>query len=117
MALPLVGLGAGILAKLFTFETLKYLAWRAFLIALALGIGPLVIFKGYVLIMKFTMPYAMDMLGSLMNQVNVEAQSVELYSVGAWMGSCLKVGEGISVYLSFLLLKFLWAFVPKGLGR
>jgi len=110
---PFAALAGGLLLRIFTFETAKYLAYRAFMIALVMGLGPIVLFKGFGLIMKFLGNYGVGVLNSLMASVNLEPQVVGLWGVGAYLGSLLRIQEGIAIYLSFLILKFTWSLLPK----
>ncbi len=102
MAWTIAGLAAGALLKQFTYETAKYLAQRAFLLALCLGVGPIVIFKGFSEIFRFLQGYAQNYIG----QGSYQGGIVQLFGVGAWMGSLLRVPEGISIFLGFCLLSF-----------
>lgn len=111
--LSIASLLGGVLARFLTVEGLKFIALRAFLITLFLTVGPIVIFKGFGLIVKFMSAYGGSMVQSLFNDAGIEAQMVNLVGVGAWIGNCLKVPEGVSVFLSFLSLKFVFRFLPK----
>jgi len=99
--------------RFISLETLKFLAIRSLLIALCLGLGPLIIFKGFGLIMKFGGDVISGLLSEWMEQNNIGAQVVELYGVGAWIGSKLRVAEAMSVFLSFLSLKFALSFFRR----
>lgn len=113
MAAPLVGLVAVWLARLFTFETAKYLAMRTMLIALVMGLGPIVIFKGFSFIMKFLGTYGVGVLNDLLASVDLQPQIVTLYGMGGYLASHFRLAEALSIYLSFLLLKFTWGLMPK----
>ena len=110
--LSLAALGGGMLARMFTMEGLKFLAWRAFAIALCIGLGPVVIFKGFGLILMFMGTCGKEMMTSFLGSAGLEPQVVQLFGVGAYIGTCLKVSESVSVFLSFLMLKFIWGFLP-----
>lgn len=86
--------------KHFTVETVKFVAFRAFMIALCLGLGPVVLFKGYSYIIGHAMSYASTYLGSQ----GMEGVSMTISGFGGWLASHLRIGEAISLYLSFCLL-------------
>jgi hypothetical protein len=94
-------IGFGLL-KVFTFEVAKYVATRAFLIALCVGLMPIVIFKGYGLIMKFILNYTSTFMGGQ----GLESVTVQIIGVGAYLGGYLRIPEGISIFLGFCLLSF-----------
>lgn len=96
-----IALAAAELLKKYGFETAKWIAQRAFLLALALGVGPIVLFKGFSLITQFMMNYASSNVGTL------EPVTVELIGVGGYMADALRLPEAMSIYLSFCLLSFL----------
>ena len=94
-------LGSELLKK-FTFETGKYLAQRAMLIALCLFVVPIALFKGFGLITRFMLNYS----GVLIEGEELEPVIVQLVGVGAYIGSLMMIPEGISIFLGFLLLSF-----------
>lgn len=100
--LSFAGLAAAELLKKFTFETAKYVAFRAFLILLCLSIGPIVIFWGYSYILEHVLEYASGYLGGQ----GLEGVNVSVAGLGGWVADRLRVGEAISILLSFSLLSF-----------
>lgn len=93
--------GGGLL-KMFTFETLKYLAFRAFIIALCLGLGPVVIFWGYTYILQHLLEYVATFIGG----EGLDSPTFSVVGLGGWVVSSLRVGEALSIYLSLILLSF-----------
>ena len=102
-----IALFAADLLKKYGFETAKWVAQRAFLLALALGVGPIVLFKAFSWITQYMMTYASSKVGGAIGQPIV----VELVGVGGWIASELRLPECFSVFLSFCLLNFLLKLV------
>jgi hypothetical protein len=94
-------LGSELLKK-FTFETAKWVAQRAFLLALCLGVGPVVIFWGYTYIVEHLLLWVDGYIGGQ----GLQGATVTVSGLGGWICERLKVGEALSIYLGFLLLSF-----------
>jgi hypothetical protein len=94
-------LGSGML-KLFSYQTVKYLAFRGLLVGLFLGLGPVVIFSGYSWIMKHMLEYVATMVG----EAGMESPIVSVAGLGGWVVTQLRIGEALSIYLSFIALSF-----------
>ena len=98
----IVGLAIGWLTKHFTFEVAKFVAMRAMLIAVILGLGPIVIFKGLSLMIEFVTSYA----NSYVSGQEVQPVMVQMAGIAGYLADILKIPEGISIYLSFLGISF-----------
>lgn len=98
----LIGLVGSWLLKHFTFEVAKYVALRAMLIALVLTIGPIVLFKGWSMILEFLLTYS----ASYVQGKNLQSAVVEIIGIGCYLAQKMKIGEGFSVFLSLLGLSF-----------
>jgi hypothetical protein len=98
----LVALAASWIAKNFTFEIAKYIALRAMLIALTLAIGPIVLFKGWSMIMQFLLGYVTNYIQGQ----GLQSAVIEMVGIGCYLAGKLKIGEGISLYLSLLSISF-----------
>lgn len=94
----IVGVAIGWLIKNFTFEIAKYVAMRAMIIAIALTIGPWIIFKGLSSLMQYLMNYASTYIG----QQGLQPVMIQLIGIAAYLGAKLKIAEGVAIYLSFL---------------
>jgi len=109
----LVAIVGAELLKLFSFETVKFVAWRVMIGILILTVLPIGLFKGYGLIMRFIGTYGSGVVNSLLTQANVQPQIVNLWGVGAYLAGHLRIGEGISIFISMLVIKFCWSLLPK----
>ncbi len=106
MPIPILGglvalLGSELL-KRFAWDTLKWVAQRAFLLALCLGVGPIVLFKGFSLITRYMMEYA----GGRINAEGIAPVTVQFVGIGGWLASQLMLPQAFSVFISFCLLSF-----------
>jgi len=106
MALPILGalvalVGSELLKK-FAWDTVKWVAQRAFLLGLCLGVGPIVLFRGFSLITRYMMDYA----GGRISAEGINPITVQLVGVGGWMAGCLMLPEAFSIFISFCLLSF-----------
>ncbi len=108
----IIGALAGQLLKLFTYETARYMATRALVLILVVGVLPIMLFKGYTYIMKFVLSYGMELLGTMLGNLGISAQVISIAGCGAYLCQEMMVGQGISIFMSFLLLKFVWGFLP-----
>ena len=95
--LTLAGLAAAWLLKHFTFEVLKTIFWKAFLIALFLLIGPIVILKGFTLISEAVLEYAGEYLG----ESGLTSPSFSFSGFAGGLLSYLRIGDALAVLLSF----------------
>lgn len=96
----LIGIAAGWLLKNFTFETVKYVAFRALLIILVLSLGPIMIFKGYSMVIRYMIDYA----STYMDGEGLSGAVVTMTGLAAYLGNLLRVGEALSIILSFSLV-------------
>lgn len=76
--ISMIALAAAELLKKYGFETAKWIAQRAFLLALALGVGPIVLFKGFSLITRYMMNYSSSYIGGQ----GLQPVTVQLIGVG-----------------------------------
>lgn len=89
--------------QIFAWGTLKWVAQRAFLLALALGVGPIVLFKGFSWVTQYMMNYASGKISA----EGIQPVMVSFVGIGGWLASTLKLPEAFSIFLSFCLLSFL----------
>lgn len=105
--LSLIGLlGAEFLKKV-GWDTVKWVAQRAFLIGLCLGIGPIVLYKGFSMITRYMMEYGMGKVSA----EGIQPVMVQFVGVGGWFAYQLKVPEAFSVFLSFCMLSLMLRMV------
>jgi hypothetical protein len=109
-------------AKHLTVEVGKFLAYRALFIVVLWTLGPLAIFQSLRIIFSYIVPFILTQMSSVMSSQlgsNPEPQIVELYGVGAWIASLMKLSQGITIFLTWLVMKFTWKMLPKpmGIGR
>lgn len=102
MIASLIALVSSQLVKTFAWDTLKWVAQRAFLLALCLGVGPIVFFKAFSLITRYMMTYAGDRVTS----AGIAPITVQFVGIGGWLASQLRMPEAFSIFLSFCLLSF-----------
>ena len=106
MPIPILGgliaLAGSELLKRFAWDTLKWVAQRAFLLALCLGVGPIVLFKGFSIITRYMLDYA----GSKIGSEGIVPVTVQFVGIGGWLATELHLPEAFSIFLSFCLLSF-----------
>lgn len=100
----LIGLAIGWLLKHFTFEVAKYVAFRAMIIVLMFTLGPIVLFKGWTMIVQYLMAYA----GSYAEGQSLTGQMIQLVGIAAYLGEKIKIAEGVSIFLTFLGVSFVF---------
>jgi hypothetical protein len=98
----LAALLGGSLLKQFTFDAVKYLALRAFLIGLIMGLGPVVLMKGFTFVLRHILEYVSTYIGTL----GIQGIEVNVSGFGGWIVSQLRVGEALAIFLSFCSLSF-----------
>jgi len=117
MALPVVlvplftGLAAWIgsfVAKIVSVETLKFLAWRAFILFLVFVCMPIVLFNvGVDLIFKL-LEAAMEYTGGL----EMESLTVELTGIAGYIGSQIYIAQAFGIYMAAIATRFVMGFIP-----
>jgi len=98
----------GSAAKLFTIETLKFVAWRALLMFTLFVALPIILYNIFTDLVFDFIEYAMTFLS---NQ-GLSATTIEISGLAAWMAQELYLVEAFSVYMSFVAIRFLTRFIP-----
>jgi hypothetical protein len=117
MALPLVigsvatsmlGAFGGWIAKLLSIETIKFLAWRAFILFIVFVCLPLVLYNVGVDLMFDLMEVGMGYAGDL----NQQSLTIQLTGMAGWMATQLNLPQCFSMYMSAVSVRFAMGFVP-----
>lgn len=107
MPFPLVALAAGWLAKIGIWDIAKYLAMKAFVVALCVTMLPLSIFYGFGYIMEFLF----GMINSTLQGSGIEPVVVQVTGVGAYLVTACRIPEAFSVYFSLIGMSFMLKLV------
>jgi len=103
----LSGLVAGF-GRLFTVETLKFVAYKALILFILFVALPLVLYNvGVDLIFDF-MQYALDQISGY----QIDSFVVQISGIGAYIATKIKLVESVTLFLSFLAIKFIFRFIP-----
>jgi hypothetical protein len=116
---PMLGWMLAQEAKYVTVEFGKFLAYRLLFIVLVWTLGPLAIFETLRLLFQHLLPIILAQLESTMQDKlgnNVSSQVVSLYGAGAWIANLMRISEGLTIYFTWMMLKFTWKMLPKPLG-
>ena len=106
MAFPVVGtilgwLGSEVTKRL-AWDTVKWVGQKALIISLCLGLGPVVLFKGFSVVTRYMMEYA----GGKIQGEEIPSITVQFIGLGGWIASAIRLPEAFSIFLSFCLLSF-----------
>jgi hypothetical protein len=101
----LLGFLSSILARVFTVEVAKFLAYKV-LFSFLLFTGLLVVYQ---LVLDLTLSWIADLLSDY-----TSSQSVVLHvaGLGGWILSCLRVDDCISLLLSAMSIRLLLRVLP-----
>lgn len=105
-AVLLAPLLAGV-AKLLSFETLKFIATRAMLLSLFTLVLPVVLYNVYTGIVSEVLTYAGGLVGS------VDPAVIQLTGMAAWIAEKINLGQAMSMYLSACGLRFVLSFLVR----
>lgn len=107
MPFPLVALAAGWLAKVGLWDIAKFLAWKAFIVALCLTILPIGIFYGFGYIMEFLF----GMVNSTLQAQGVQPVVVQVVGVAGYLATVCRIPEAFSIYFSLVGMSFMLKLV------
>jgi hypothetical protein len=117
MALPVVlvpllsGLAGWIgsfFARVLTVETLKFVAWRAFILFIVFVCLPIVLYNVGVDLIFTLLESAMDYTGSL----NQQSLIIELSGLGGYIANQIYLPQCFSVYMTAIATRFIMGFIP-----
>ena len=95
-------------AKLFSIETIKFLAWRALILFIVFIALPVVLYNIFTGLIFDFLDYALSFLSSQ----GLSSHVVSLSGMGAYIASQIRLPEAFSVYLSYVGIAFLMRFIP-----
>ena len=98
----------GSIARLFSVETLKFIAWRALVMFLMFVALPVVLYNVFTGLLFDFMDYAM----SFMTGQGVSAFTMEFTGIGAYIVGKIQLVQAFSVFMSFVGIRFLMRFIP-----
>jgi hypothetical protein len=102
----LFGFFAEILARLFSVEVAKFLAYKVLLTFL--------VFSGLVIVYQLIVGLSLDWISQVLQQTSATSGSVVLNvaGVGGWLLTTLKIPQCLSVYLSAKSLNVVLRMLP-----
>lgn len=104
----LFGTTIGSIGKLISIETIKFLAWRTFILFLLFVALPIVLYNVFTgLLFDF-----MDFGQSYLNDQNLSSFTMELTGMGGYIANAIQLPQAFSVYMSFVGIRFLMRFIP-----
>jgi hypothetical protein len=112
--LPMVPFIGGLFARFLTGTGLRYLAYKALILFLAVTILPAVLMKVWFLIkltgLYFVSTYVGDLIaGGLFESVT----KLEITGVGAYLAEQLQLAQGVSILLSCSFAGWMLGFLRK----
>ena len=105
MAWPIVGLVSflgGIVGKLLTVETGKFLLYRGLILSLVTFVLPTVLYNLFTRIISEMMEYTMNHISSS----GLSGTMVQLTGIGAWIADNIYLPSAMSIFISALGLRF-----------
>jgi len=94
--------------KLFTLEALKFVAYKAMILFIVFIALPIVLYNVTVGLLFDFIEYALSYLTGL----NISSQVVSIAGIGAYIATKIKLVEAVTVFLSFVSIKFIMRFIP-----
>lgn len=104
----LFGSAIGSIGKLISVETIKFIAWRALIMFLMFVALPVVLYNVFTGLIFDFMDYGM----SYITGSGVSAFTIEITGLGAYIASKIQLVQAVSVYMSFVSIRFLMRFIP-----
>lgn len=98
----------GSFGKLFSVETLKFLAWRAFILFIVFVALPVVFYNVATGLMFDFIQYALDYLSSQ----GIQSHVFQFTSIGAYIAQKIQLVQAFTVFISFLSIRFIMRFIP-----
>jgi len=97
-----------VFGRLFTVETLKFIAYKLLILFIVFVALPLVLYNvGTSFIFDF-LEYAMTYISGL----GVDSYVVQISGIGAYIATKIKLVESVTLFLSFVAIKFVFRFIP-----
>ena len=94
--------------KLFTFDVLKFIAYKLIVLFVMFVALPIVLYNvGTSLIFDF-LEYAMTYVAGL----GMDSFVVQISGIGAYIATKIKLVESVTLFLSFVAIKFMFRFIP-----
>ena len=95
-------------AKLFSVETIKFIAWRALIMFLMFVALPVVLYNVLTGMLFDFMDYAMTYL----TDQGLSAYTIEITGIGAYIAGKIQLVQAVSISMSFVGIRFLMRFIP-----
>ena len=112
MAFPLVGLLGflgGLLGKVLSIETAKFLLYRGLILSAMTFILPTVLYNIFARVVSETMEYAMEhVTGS-----GFQGSMVQLTGIAAWIAENIYLSQCVAIFLSALGIRFMLTMVKR----
>jgi hypothetical protein len=104
----LFGSAIGSIGKLISVETIKFLAWRGLIMFLMFVALPVVLYNVLTGLIFDFMDYAMSYLSGS----GLSTFTVQISGMGAYIASKIQLPQAVSVYMSFVSIRFFMRFIP-----
>lgn len=98
----------GGVAKTISVETMKWVAFRAFMLFILYVALPILLYNIFVGIFLDFIDYAI----SYVSGQSFSAMTIELTGMGGWIAQQIQLPQAFSIFMSFLAIKFITRFIP-----
>jgi len=99
---------AGFFARVFTVETLKFLAWRAFILFIVFVALPVVLYNVGVDLIFALIAQAMEYTGSL----GFNELTIQITGIAGYIAQKINLAQCFAVYMSAIATRFVMGFIP-----
>lgn len=96
------------LAKVFTVETLRFLAWRAFILFIVFVCLPVVLYNVGVDLIFALIAQAMDYTGTL----GFSELTIQLTGIAGYIANEINLPQCFSIYMTAIATRFAMGFIP-----
>ena len=98
----------GGIAKTVSVETMKWLAFRAFMLFILYVALPILLYNILVGLLLDFIQYAI----TYVSDQDFSAMTIQLTGMGGWIAQQIQLPQAFSIFMSFLSIKFITRFIP-----
>jgi hypothetical protein len=96
------------IGRILSIELLKWVAFRALMIFLIFVALPVVLYNTFTDLIFDFMEIALDYLTSQ----GISSYTLQITGIGAYIASKIQLVQAVSLYMSFVSIRFLMRFIP-----
>lgn len=96
------------IGRVLSIELLKWVAFRALMIFLIFVALPVVLYNTFTDLIFDFMEIALDYLTSQ----GISSYTLQITGIGAYIASKIQLVQAVSLYMSFVSIRFLMRFIP-----